>query len=106
LRIFPNIDKKYDAHGVMYFKNEVRFLVVSEYSFTPHWYPSELFEVIDSSLPYDWHCNTFTSDMAIGWIVGFKELADDYIYLFDLMRGTPKAISIFNSVKDNMEYLQ
>jgi len=99
------VDKVYDCYGVMYFKNEVRFLIVNESYFTPKWFPSDLFDIVDSSLPYNWHCNSFNSDSINGWMLGYKELVEDYTYLLDLIQEIPYAITIFNNMKENLEYV-
>ena len=100
------VGNEYICYGSMYYNNKIRFLVIDENHFIPRWFPSELFEIVDSSLPYNWYCNSFSSDSSVGWIIGFKELANDYNYLLDLIQEIPSAITIFNEAKNNLEYLK
>ena len=89
------IDEIYIVYGIMVFQNEMRYLLATT-DIGPQWYPQQLFEIIDSMLPCDFHCGKFPSNNNTGMIISYKELATDYSQLIGLMELSPKAIEKFN----------
>ncbi|MED4129768.1 phosphoribosylaminoimidazole synthetase [Shouchella miscanthi] len=71
------IGKEYIVYGIIHYEGGFRYLVYDDFE-TIYWYPAELFEVIDSNLPSNWHFKFFGQNAEpISAIMGYKELLND-----------------------------
>ncbi len=89
------VGKDYPAHGMAMYKRGLIVLVQAETG-SPKWYPVELFEVVDGTLPADWRFATrdegATGTQAI-W--GYPELVDDPGHKDALIEREPDALAVF-----------
>lgn len=67
---FITADKEYDIHAIQVNEDRVAFFQFVDDLGYPAWQPHLLFDVIDTSLPSDWHCNAFP-DSEAGPVVAF-----------------------------------
>lgn len=97
------LGKRYVVAGVRNTPVHKFFLIVSDAGYTQHspwWYPSELFDVIDDSVPSDWQKGGDLDDL----FFTFPELSEDRtvggLLQSDLEDGEPYAIKIFRHYYD------
>lgn len=90
----------------MVLNNITRYLVICDSFSEPNWIQKEVFDIVDSRLAYNWHCNNFVSGNEIGTIIGYNELANNYQHMLDLVSHNQNAIKIFLEQKDKVEYFE
>ncbi len=84
----------YTIYGQIIYKNVLKYLILGSYENLPSWYPAELFEIVDTSLHFEWYFNSYpTEDISAVW--GFKELVNDLEFLDELIDREDSAIRIF-----------
>lgn len=97
------VAEKYEIYGFMLVCDRVDFLVAPPAQL-PFWVPSDLFDLVDSSLPAGWGvCVTSLSSdycvlerqFKIGCIVGYPSLVNDYQHYLGLIERDPQAIKTF-----------
>lgn len=96
--------KLYEVNSVLMYEGRTMFLVIGEESLTPQWFPCELFEIVDTRVPYNWRCNSFVSQDRIGLVLGYQDLAMNYSHLIGLMLATPRDIEMFLRARKSFEY--
>ena len=95
--LYPiDVDEEFNVYGQFVDKKGIiHYLVASEHRmYNPDWFPSELFEIIDKSIPTNWYF-TEVSNSNIVAIWGFYELVYDRDFFDNLIEGDYEAISIF-----------
>ena len=96
----------YEVYGIMIYRNIIRYLVICNSFSDARWVQKEIFDITNSKLPYNWYCKNFVSGDDLGTIIGYKELANDYQYLLDLILQKETAVKVFLEYKDNIEYFE
>lgn len=71
---FLTVGRQYEVHAIAVFEGVTRFQVVDDLGY-PHWYPTWLFEVSDTTMPSDWICNVFRDEPAL--VIGPNFVAGD-----------------------------
>ena len=77
-----NICKVYVVYGILLYNQTLKYLISDEQYDSPYWYPAELFEIIDHSLPINWHFNFYgyskhpEYNIYTNAIWGYKEFLD------------------------------
>lgn len=84
------------VHGISVAHGVVHYLVIPSDGAFPVWYPAELFDVTDYSLPGDWYFDYYGTEHGIDAMWGYRELVLDPDHHDDLIgnRG-PKAVGVF-----------
>lgn len=95
------IEKQYFVYSMCLWEGVLKYLLIGEENL-PSWYPAELFEVIDKTLPLEWYCNV-TTGMCLEGIWGYKEMVYDDNHHDDLIERDSDAIKIFLNRKKEME---
>jgi len=67
---FITADKEYDVHAIQVYEDGVPFFQFVDDLGYPAWLPHLLFDVIDTSIPDDWHCNALRGDRGILLAIG------------------------------------
>lgn len=87
--------RDYVVHAMALFNYGLIVLLADETE-RPNWYPIELFEVLDDSLPADWHV-AFTGggegDLQALW--GYRALIEDPTHYEGLIEREPSAMRDF-----------
>ncbi len=94
-RFDVSVGAGYPVHGMAIFERGLIVLVKDETG-RPNWYPVELFEVVDGTLPADWRFATRdegASGMQAIW--GYPELVDDPGHKDALIEREPDALAVF-----------
>jgi len=80
-----SLGKHYVVYAIECSNDDLVKYLIQEDTYRPRLYPANLFEVIDSQLPYEeWHFGKYQNPVAINGIVtyfyvfGSKEMATDY----------------------------
>lgn len=96
------INEKYIVYGQMIYRGILNYLVKGSNENLPSWYPAEIFEVVDTLLPFEWYFQ-YKKDKDVSAIWGFDELVNDEQYLYDLIERNDKAIRIFLDRKKEID---
>lgn len=93
------------VYGISLWSSSLCYLLMPQGEKLPNWYPSELFEVSDTQLPFEWYVDCrIESDIRAVW--GYKELVVDKDHHNDLLAGKNEALKIFMQRKIEIdEYL-
>lgn len=69
--------KSYYVYGIIHFEGGFRYLIYDDHE-TAYWFPSELFEIVDRTIPDNWHFkfNGQNND-PVSAIFGYQKLMDD-----------------------------
>lgn len=89
-----NIDAYYDVYGVLMFDSIVYFLV-QDSDGMPGFFPSELFSVLDSSIPPDWSISVYHTCNGSILLLGYHDFVSSYAMLLDLIDECANAIEAF-----------
>ncbi|MBV6817101.1 hypothetical protein KWG64_03995 [Rahnella sp. PD12R] len=86
---------EYNVYGLMFYSTRTDFLIYEEGSY-PLWAPSNLFEILDDTLPGDWgcvitekaegYCELYDS-FGINSICGYLELIRSYEHYVGIIEG-------------------
>lgn len=99
---FPlKIGKQYSVYSICLWEGVLKYLLIGEEDL-PSWYPAELFEITEKTLPFEWYCDV-TIGMSLEGIWGYKEMVYDDNHFDDLLERDSDAIKIFLSRKKEME---
>lgn len=99
------IGEIYTVYGQHLFKGVLGYLILGTYENLPSWYPVELFEVVDTILPLEWHFKFYGYDNNISSMWGYKELVLDENHHDALLEREDKAIRIFLKRKKEIDEL-
>lgn len=100
---------EYTVYGMMYYPLRTDFLVCPEGD-APLWVPSNLFDVLDDSLPSDWGCvitekkdgyADLRDTFGINAICGYLELIRSYKHYIGILEREPGELQKFYSYKDS-----
>lgn len=90
---FVTPEKEYEVFALANFQGRTNLLILDDLR-RSDWYDSWLFEVIDSTLPSDWICNTFyTSEPTI--VIGPDFIAKDQEAYGRMVEGEPNEEFLF-----------
>lgn len=70
---FITLGKEYEVHAMSLFKGQLNVQIIDDLR-RINWYPAWFFETFDSSVPSDWICNLFNSELSM--VIGPKFLAE------------------------------
>lgn len=100
-----NIGNEYPVYGIAIWKGILNYLTMDKYLDLPSWHPADLFEIVDSELPYEWHHKYygFTEGVHLNAIWGYKELVQEEEHYTELIEREDTAISIFLKRKKEFE---
>jgi hypothetical protein len=107
-RDFLTIGKVYSVYGFSIFKNNLYYLIdnpLEGWPINPDWYPVEIFEVVDSSLPKEMYFGYFGSNdkRGVNALWGYKELVHDYSHYEGLVEIEEDAIRVFQKRKEEID---
>lgn len=92
----------YIVYGQMIYKGILKYLIKGTNENLPSWYPAEIFEVVDSLLPFEWYFRYNEGD-EIRAVWGFQELVNDKKYLENLIDREDNAIRTFLKRKKEID---
>jgi hypothetical protein len=96
------VDREYVGYGICLWLGILVYLIVGEGG-QPSWYPAELFQVSQSSIPDCWHYGFFSERADVKAILGYSELVNDYDH-FDQLSGLEQsALEIFFKRKQEID---
>lgn len=100
------IGGQYIVFGISIWGEVMYYLIIDEDEIYPIWYPADLFNVVDASLPLGWHFNYFgfKDDNSLVLISGYKELATLTNHNDMLMERDENALKIFFKMKKELEF--
>jgi hypothetical protein len=85
----------YDVYAMTLFKKGITVLVFDD-ARQPGWYPIELFEVVDGTLPGDWKFSRRSEgEYGNEAVFGYPELVDDENHLESLVELNRDALEVF-----------
>lgn len=96
------INDIYIVYGQMIYKGILKYLIKGTNENLPSWYPAEIFEVVDSLLPFEWYFRYNEGD-EIRAVWGFQELVNDKKYLENLIDREDNAIRTFLKRKKEID---
>jgi hypothetical protein len=94
------------VYGISCWENVFHYLILDNIiPSLPDWYPAELFESVDQSLPINWYHKYFGEDdqRGIQALWGYREMITDYAHYNDLIERKDEAIRIFLRRKSEMD---
>jgi len=94
---FITPQRKYTVFGLLIFCEKVRYLI-SDDNGLPNFFPSDLFEVFEPSILFDWEFRTFPVDGKLLTLIGYSDLVE-YDSFRDLIRHKPRAVESFLKYK-------
>ncbi len=95
------IGKKYTVFAICLWQGVLKYLIIGEQNL-PMWYPSELFDVVEKTLPFEWYCDIVVGQ-ALEAIWGYKEMVYDNCHFDALQERDSKAVKIFLKRKAEIE---
>lgn len=96
------IDEIYIVYGQIISRGILKYLIKGSKENLPSWYPAEIFEVVDSLLPFEWYFK-YNKTNEISAIWGYQELVSDDKYLEKLVEREDDAIRIFLKRKKEID---
>lgn len=82
-RLHISLGKEYIVYGITNYMGLIEYLI-QEDTYRPRLYPANLFEIVDTQLPYEeWHCGKYQYSSAVDgfvqffYVFGSKEMATD-----------------------------
>jgi hypothetical protein len=93
----------YNVYGQQMFKGKLSYLIIGTYENLPSWYPVELFEVVDSLLPFEWYYKFYGYDSLVSSVWGYKELVLEDAHHDELIEREDEAIRIFLKRKKEID---
>lgn len=106
--IYPlDIGKSYSVYGIDVWRGCIDYLI--DIGDHPGWYPAELFEVVDSVVPSEWHFsfNGYNQDYPLYGVFGYKEMVfDSKKHNSDLLDWEPAARALFFKRKREIDELE
>lgn len=93
-----SIGRKYTVMGLIFFHDELRYLI-SDDNNIPGFFPSDLFEIIDSYILFDWEINSFQIGSRQLVVIGYTELAQNYAHLIGLIDRKKQEIQSYLNIK-------
>jgi len=94
--------KVYFVDCITMWRDNVWYYIIDDNElYYPTWYPAELFEIIDFTMPFFWIFGLETAYKdRIYPIISFPEWANDLNFYEKLIGGDEEAIRIFNRYKN------
>lgn len=91
------IGEIYAVYGICMWSGIIHYLTFDKWHNNPFWMPAELFEVIDSRLPSDWHYAFYgyEGDISINAVWGYRELASSPAHYDQLIDRAREALLVF-----------
>jgi hypothetical protein len=93
-----SLGKKYTVMGLIIFNNELRYLI-SDDNNIPGFFPSDLFEIADPNILFDWEINLFQIENQQLFVVGYTELAQNYAHLVGLIDSKKQEVKKYLDYK-------
>jgi hypothetical protein len=98
----------FNIYGILALENQWSYLLSKEKDETPSWYPAELFEVVDHTLPPIFYFDIRVrknedGEKCIMAFWGYKEMVLDYSYHDDLIESERQALNIFFKRKEEID---
>ena len=93
----------YNVYGIIIFQEELKYLIYDDYEM-PSWYSSDLFEVANTQLPFNWHYNFYGyNEYGLSATWGYYELVNVEEHHSALIEGDGKAEEIFYKRKKEID---
>lgn len=95
----------YTVYGISLWKGALQYLTMDKYYTLPFWFPSELFEIVDHMLPFEWYHKFFgyRDEYFLNAIWGYKELVFDEKHYSGLIDRNDEAVCVFLKRKKEIE---
>lgn len=91
-QVLVTVAKEYEVYAISRWRG-ISYLQVIDDTGTLSWYPTWLFEVRDASLPNDWLCNFFESEIEM--IMGPDFVARDMEAYTNMVELHPHSVDLF-----------
>jgi hypothetical protein len=94
-----NIGELYNVYGVNVWKGTINYLISSEkWRNRPLWIPAELFEIVNTTIPNNWHFKFYGyPDERLNAILGYEEMVTNQKHYDELIEREGDALDIFHS---------
>lgn len=94
------IDKEYVVYGILQYDGQLRYLVEDDFE-EVFFFSSELFDICDASVPFEWTVAKFDLKLEKGtlFVLGYDALTNSYADLLDLLDMKYSAIKKFFDYK-------
>jgi hypothetical protein len=91
------IGKHYIVFGQVLFARKLMYLVDPDEMTRPNWYPAELFDVVDGTIPNSWQFSYYAYGYSedLGAIWGYDNLVSDPNHFNALSEREPEALLVF-----------
>lgn len=98
-----SVDREYYVYAIALWRGVLSYLVIDNNS-NPGWYPADLFQLLDSSLPPSWQFAFFgqTPEQWLNAVWGYEELKDANHY-DELTNLKEDALRIFYERRGELE---
>ena len=93
------VGAEYQIYGILLYGDQKRYLVVDDDSM-PGFLPTELFQICNSTLFFDWKICEYTIETQALLFIGYPELCESYSNLIGLIDWQPQHIERFLSYKE------
>ena len=92
-----NVNDTYEVMAFILYKNTKYLYYLIDINGKPYWFPNELFEVIDNSIPGHWFFKNFTNEQEVDiyCIWGYDEICNDDNHYDALIERDSEALKIY-----------
>ncbi len=99
------LDKEYLVMGILTFKKSNDFYFLIDENGRPSWFPYQIFEIANNTLPKDWflRINTENENVDFKNLIGFNELCNNDIFFNNLLERDEDAMRIYFKQKIELE---
>ena len=92
----------YVIYGQMLYRGMLQYLIKGTYENLPSWYPAEIFDIVDSLVPFEWYFR-YQREGETSAIWGFGELVNGEQYNYNLIEREEEAIRILLKRKKEID---
>ena len=86
----------YEVHGLALFNGGL-IVLLKDAAASPNWYPIDLFDTVDGSLPANWKFSLREGgEDGLQALIGYQRLVDDPSHFEALIEREPNALEFFN----------
>ncbi len=95
------INKLYEVYGICIWHDTINYLLIEQEGSLPSWYPAEIFDISDPSLPSEWYFNFYGYDDISGLtaVWGYKDLVESKEHYTGLLERESQDIKTFLQMK-------
>ena len=88
------LEHDYTVYGIVVIDGEIRYLLQDDHGY-PGFFPSSLFEVLQSGLPLDWEIAEYHFRKKTMLVIGYSNLVNQYSHLRGILLLQPNDVKIF-----------